>query len=133
MHMAKRPTIEDHLLRLKDLRPVAHTPEAKAELRAALKDKSNLIIARAASVIREAALHDFVPDLEQSLARLLDGTPADKGCAAMTAVAEALHALEARSQARHAGAAGQLRGMGERARMFPLGSLSLASERHWFG
>src|SRR5215210_855541 len=41
-------------------------------------------------------------------------------------------ARDARSR-RDAGAAGQLRGMGERARMFPLGSLSLASERHPFG
>src|SRR5688572_27706047 len=93
--MAKKRSVEEQLLHLKSLRGRTD-PEARAELLGAIHDKNNLVVARAAEVIGEGAVRELIPELEKAFGRLLSG--GDKGCTALTAIATALHALEATTQ-----------------------------------
>jgi hypothetical protein len=66
-------------------------PEAVAELRAALEDRSAHAIAKAAEIAGEWELTALEPELAAAFERLLvDPARTDKGCVGKTAVAEAL-------------------------------------------
>ncbi len=83
------------LQRLAELRTLPTSPEVSDELRQALKDKSNLVVAKAAAVVKEKRLRDLTPDLLESFGRfMIDPVRTDKGCDAKLAIATALHELE---------------------------------------
>ncbi len=88
--MAKKIAVEDRLAGLSALD--LKDPASLDSLRTALEDKSNLVVARAASLAAKGDLRDLTPELEESWNRLMSaGTSADKGCPAKTALAKALY------------------------------------------
>lgn len=66
-----------------------------AEFKAFLKNRSNLVVAKAAKVACQARATDLVPDLVAAFHRLMQN-PAklDKGCAATTEIVNALYELD---------------------------------------
>ncbi|HVW09340.1 MAG TPA: HEAT repeat domain-containing protein [Bryobacteraceae bacterium] len=71
------------------------TPEGKAELTKALAAKSNLIVAKAARLLGSAQWTELAPLMIGAFDRMMaKGSAADKGCAAMIAIARALVTME---------------------------------------
>jgi hypothetical protein len=90
--MAKAIPIELQLSALAALREDPSSGANRAELSRALGSKSNLVAAKAATIITDAQLIDFLPALAGALDRFFaDGS--DKGCIAKTAIAKALYTL----------------------------------------
>src|SRR5687767_13997814 len=90
--MAKQP-VEKILADLHALRSHPVSPDARARLTEALSSKTNLIVARAADVIRDLKLTDLAPLLIAPFDRFLNDPPADKGCPALIAIAKCLYEL----------------------------------------
>src|SRR5439155_10542396 len=91
----KGRSTEAKLARLRSLRDLPASPELLKELRAALGDPSNLVVAEAAAMAGHAHLAELVPDLVAAFARFLeDPVKTDKLCRAKIAIAEALNQLE---------------------------------------
>ncbi len=90
--MAKRPTLEEKLVALNNLRREPDTGLACAELIKALKSKTSLLVARAAAIAGELELEQATEALNDAFERfMVDPTRTDKGCRAKTAIAEALY------------------------------------------
>ena len=88
--MAKAIPVEDKLANLSalDLR----SPAAEDQLRCALKDKSNLVVARAANQAAKGELKSLSDELATAFGRLLaGGMHADRGCYGKQAIAHALY------------------------------------------
>ncbi len=93
--MAARPTLEDRLASLRELRVGSIGPEEVAVLRKSLADRSNLIAAAAAEIAGENALLELANDLEAAFTRfLVDPVKNDKLCRAKIAAVQALEKLE---------------------------------------
>jgi HEAT repeat protein len=93
--MATRPSLEDKLAALRKLRGQALTPEHTPELRKALGDRSNLVVAAAAEIVGENALIEFARELEAAFAGFLaNPTKDDKLCRAKIAIVQALDKME---------------------------------------
>lgn len=92
--MAKSDPIERALDRLSELRH-AEAPETVAvEVREFLRNRSNLVVAKAAKVVRELQLKTLVPDMLTAFNKLMADAPRlDKRCAATTEIASALYEL----------------------------------------
>jgi hypothetical protein len=90
--MAKAESIEKQLSALAALRVDAKSEPAIAELKKALTSKSNLIVAKAATIITESNQSDFLPQLATAFDRFFVAG-SDKGCSAKTAIANGLYAL----------------------------------------
>lgn len=93
--MKKPDPIEAALDHLSALRDETNPSLVAAELRKALKDRSNLVVAKAAKLAGELRIADVVPDLVSAFDRLMKN-PAelDKRCEGTFAIAMALHALD---------------------------------------
>jgi hypothetical protein len=93
--LRKTDPVEQALDRLATLKNEAAGPSVSAELRAFLKNRSNLVVAKAAKVACHARATDLVPDLVATFHRLMQN-PAklDKGCAATTEIVNALYELD---------------------------------------
>lgn len=93
--MKKSDPTEQALDRLAVLRNEAASPALVQELRAFLKNRSNLVIAKAARVAGKARVTELVPDLVEAFERLMKN-PAklDKGCAALTEITDALYEMD---------------------------------------
>jgi HEAT repeat protein len=71
------------------------TEESRRELRRVLSSEGSHAVARAAALVGELGLEALVPDLVAAFPRFFDGLPrADPGCAAKTAIVEALRRLD---------------------------------------
>jgi HEAT repeat protein len=71
------------------------TPEGLKQIAKALAAKSNLVVAKAARIAGESQWTELSDDLVKAFDRLVKrGAEADKGCAAMNAIARALYALD---------------------------------------
>src|SRR4051812_38950661 len=93
--MAKPRSVEAKLSLLRALRHEPASPELLEELRHALGDRSNLVVARAAEGVGERALGDLAPELAAAFDRfLVNPTETDKLCLAKTAIVEALNKVE---------------------------------------
>jgi HEAT repeat protein len=93
--MGKRQSVDDKLAALKLLREQQSSPETTAELRRALGDKSNLVVAAAAGIAGEQRLVDLAAELEASFKRFLtDPEKTDKLCRAKLAAVQALDKLD---------------------------------------
>ena len=93
--MGKRPSVEEKLGAIRRLRELPPSSELTGELRAALRDRSNLLVAAAAEIVGEQNHADLIPDLEAAFDRLLvDPLKNDKLCRGKIAVIKALDKLE---------------------------------------
>ena len=93
--MAKRSSLDDKLAAVKALRDRDPSPEVTAELRKALADKSNLVVAAAAAIAGDQRLAELAPALEAAFDPfLVDPLKTDKLCRAKLAIVEALDKLE---------------------------------------
>jgi hypothetical protein len=93
--MSKADPIEKALNDIGELR-VSGSPEVQSEkLRAFLKNRSNLIIAKAAKLTRELQLRALVPDLVAAFDRMwANPVKLDRRCAAMTEIVSALYEFD---------------------------------------
>jgi hypothetical protein len=93
--MKKADPTEQALERLAQLRTENDASVIASELRKALKDRSNLVIAKAAKLAGELRVTDVVTDLVAAFGKLMTN-PAkfDKRCAATFEIATALYALD---------------------------------------
>ncbi len=93
--MAKLRSSEARLARLRQLRGEATSPLLLEELRRALRDPSNLVVAEAAEIAGKARLADLAPDLVAAFERFLDNpVKKDKLCRAKTALVDALNQID---------------------------------------
>lgn len=93
--MKKPDPIEAALDHFSSLRDEPNQEVVVTGLRKALKDRSNLVVAKAAKLAGELRISAIVPDLVSTFERLMKN-PAklDKRCEATFAIATALHALD---------------------------------------
>lgn len=93
--MKKPDPIEAALDHLSALRDQTNQAVVMAELRKTLKDRSNLVVAKAAKLADELRITDVIPDLVSAFDRLMKN-PAklDKRCEGTFAIATALHTLD---------------------------------------
>ena len=93
--MAKARGTEAKLTRLRALRTAPVTAETIEELRRALDDASNLVVAEAAAVAGLNQVRDLAPHLAATFERLMiDPEKSDKQCRGKIAIVEALNQLE---------------------------------------
>jgi hypothetical protein len=93
--MAKADPIESALDRLGELRHEALGPQVIEELRKALRNRSNLVVAKAAKVVRGLRATELIPEMVAAYERLMADAPKlDKRCAAVTELATALYELD---------------------------------------
>jgi HEAT repeat protein len=92
--MAKSDPIERALDRLGELRHADAPETAVAEVREFLRNRSNLVVAKAAKVARELQIKVLIPDLLAAYNKLMADAPRlDKRCAATTEIASALYEM----------------------------------------
>lgn len=95
MASRRRDPTEEGLDAIAALRRLPDAASRGSELGAFLRHRSNLVIARAAALIAELRLTALVPDLIATFDRLMQNPGRlDKGCAALTGIATALHTLD---------------------------------------
>lgn len=95
--MSARVEFERQLARLNAVWADPDAPGAAAELQSTLAARSNLLVARAAEIVGELGLEQFLPALVAAFDRfLIDSVRRDPTCAAKIAIAEALNKLEFR-------------------------------------
>lgn len=97
--MTKRLSIDDRVGALAKLCRGPSTPEAVQATAAGLRDKNNLVVAKAAVVARELMTTALVSELVTAFERFIDDPSLDKGCAALTAIVEALQTFAASESA----------------------------------
>src|SRR5579862_2845196 len=94
--MAKGPTVEERLAGLNALRTVPDAAERRKGLAEGLASRSNLVAAKAASLVAELRVTDLNDELARAFERFIGA--GDKGCAATAAIAAALNALGAAAE-----------------------------------
>jgi hypothetical protein len=91
--MARNDPVEQALDRLGELR--RKPPNDLGELRAFLRDRSNLVVSKAARLCAELDARSLIPDLVGAFQRLMADAPRrDKRCAALTQIIAALYQLD---------------------------------------
>jgi hypothetical protein len=93
--MSKSDPIEMALNAIGDLRTAGPSAEATKQLGAYLGNRSNLVVAQAAKVVREQRLTALLPELVKAFERKM-ANPAklDKRCAAVTEIVHALYEMD---------------------------------------
>ncbi len=95
MIMANRLSLEEKLAAIRRLQKQPASSEQTAELRRGLRDRSNLVVAAAATVVAAQGLVELSADLEAAFDRFLVSPPKDdKLCRAKVAAIQALDKLE---------------------------------------
>lgn len=93
--MSKPDPVQQALERLSELRHSALGDEVLAEIRHGLRNRSNLVIAKAAKLAGELRATAVVPDLLAAFHKLMsDASRVDKRCAALTEIVTALYELD---------------------------------------
>jgi hypothetical protein len=91
----KRRPLEETLQALRRVRQAPEAEESLRELRAVLGGEGSQAVARAATLVGELSLGALVPDLVAAFPRFFEEpSRTDPGCAAKTAIVEALRRLE---------------------------------------
>ncbi len=94
--MGRSRSLDDRLADLSALRSDPMSEQTLAALRRALGSKVNHVAGRAAEIAGEFQLFELVPDLVQAFDRFMNNpTKTDPGCAAKTAIVDALYRMEA--------------------------------------
>jgi hypothetical protein len=93
--MAKSRGVDAKLSRLRALGREPAADSHRAELRQALADKSNLVVAAAAEIVGECLLADLAPELVAAFHRfLVEPVDTDKLCRAKIAILETLNKID---------------------------------------
>ncbi|HZU27956.1 MAG TPA: HEAT repeat domain-containing protein [Bryobacteraceae bacterium] len=93
--MKRADPVEHALNSLADLRRTPETAEHVTQLRAFLRNRSNLVVAKAAKLAGELRADDLIPDLVAAFGRFMaDPARLDKRCAALTEIVAALYAMD---------------------------------------
>src|SRR6478609_3886864 len=93
--MASRESLDDKLAAIRALRGQILTPDQRDQLRKRLGDRSNLVVAAAATLVGENALLELARDLETAFDRfLVNPLKDDKLCRAKLAIIRALDTME---------------------------------------
>jgi hypothetical protein len=93
--MARSDPIQKALDRLGELRHAEPSTAVIDELRAFLRNRSNLVVAKAATVVRDLKITTLVPELVAGFNKFMADAPRlDKRCAALTEIASALYELD---------------------------------------
>ncbi len=97
--MPKSDPVADAMTRLKAVRADPRSEAGSAEIAKALASKANILVSRAADIVHDWKLAQFIDALEKAFDRfMVDPTTTDKGCSAKTSIAKALYELEARAE-----------------------------------
>src|SRR6185369_5025051 len=81
--MPKADPVADAMTRLKLLRANPSSAEAGAEIAKALSSKANILVARAADIVHDAKLAQFIDPLIKAFDRfMVNPATTDKGCGA---------------------------------------------------
>ena len=95
--MAKSDPIEMALNQLGELRSARDAEAGCEQLRAYLRNRSNLVVAKAAKLVAKLQLSALISDLVTALQRFMaNPSKLDKRCAAVTEIVEALYAFDYR-------------------------------------
>ncbi len=93
--MSKPDLVQRALERIGELRHADLTDQVIGEIRHSLRNRSNLVVAKAAKVAGEREMRAVAPDLADSFHRLMiDPLRLDKRCAALTEIVTALYQLD---------------------------------------
>ena len=93
--MAKADPIERALDRLGELRSAEASDSVVEEIRGFLSNRSNLVIAKAARVVRELRIAVLVPEMLAAFDKLMTNAPKlDKRCTATTELLTALYEMD---------------------------------------
>ncbi len=93
--MAKRLSLDDKLAAVRRLRDREPSAAVTAELKTAIEDRSNLVVAAAAAIAGDQGLVELAPTLVAAFDRfLVDPLKTDKLCRAKLAAIQALEKLE---------------------------------------
>jgi HEAT repeat protein len=93
--MAKRLSVDDKLAAVRRLRSLSPSSQVTSELRLALRDKSNLVAAAAASIVADQNQAPLAVELAAAFERfMVEPLSNDKLCRGKMAVVEALDKLE---------------------------------------
>ncbi|MEI6509995.1 MAG: hypothetical protein WCO14_03510 [bacterium] len=91
----RRKNLKERLEELEAMKTQSLSEEVRVEIRAALGDKDNLVVAKAASLAKHFRLADLLPELQAAYRQFLSNPQkTDKLCMAKEAAIEALDALE---------------------------------------
>lgn len=94
-NMAKRLTLEDKVESIREIGENEITYESISALNKALKNKSNILVRKAAKVIEKCEIRESIPELQKAFYRFM-GNPVktDPNCLAKMALIDALYALD---------------------------------------
>jgi HEAT repeat protein len=93
--VGKRLSVDEKLAAIRRLRDREPSPEVAAELRRAVCDRSNLVVAAAATTAADRRYPELAPDIEAAFGRFLEEPEkSDKLCRAKLAIVQALDALD---------------------------------------
>jgi len=93
--VSKPDPVQRALERLGELRHAALTDQVVTEIRNNLRNRSNLVVAKAANIAGELRATAVVPDLVATFHKLMaDPSRLDKRCAALTEIVTALYELD---------------------------------------
>jgi HEAT repeat protein len=93
--VGKRLSVDEKLAAIGLLRDREDAPEVAADLRRALADRSNLVVAAAAALAADRRSAELAPDIEAAFDRFMDEPEkTDKLCRAKLAIVQALDALD---------------------------------------
>jgi len=93
--MAKARSLESKLAKVRSLRSAPSSPQLVHELRTALTDASNLVVAEAAAIAGELRLTELTAELVAACERFYENPlKTDKLCRAKIALVEALNQME---------------------------------------
>lgn len=93
--MAKRPSLEDRLVALREAASDPHGAGAMAALRDALRSKTGVLVAAAAGAAAAHGVEALIAELPAAYERLLErAVERDPGCRGKAAVVRALHDLD---------------------------------------
>jgi len=94
-HSGRKLSLEDELARLSDVAADPESPEARARLVEALGSARSFVVARAATIIKDARIDGLAGELTAAFARMLEEpVKRDPGCHAKTALLDALDLTE---------------------------------------
>jgi hypothetical protein len=93
--VSKNDPIEQALEKLAALKSAPNAATLLDDLRSSLRNRSNLVVAKAAKIAGERSLDELLPDLVTAFHRLMaDPARLDKRCAAVTEILAALYAMD---------------------------------------
>lgn len=93
--MKKPDPVEQALDRLAALKNETGGPGVAAEIKPFLKNRFNLVVAKAAKITGQVRATELVPDLVGAFQRLMENpSKLDKGCAATTEIVSALYEMD---------------------------------------